>query len=348
MFRKIRSGILGLSLAMSLSHCNLQVTDSGRGSDPAMVGKTALAVAASSGFQWSFGETFVGTGKPALVHNVNGGFDYDQLFIVRRAGSRLESFFLAAEGILNGPTAPFGPTNAVGDPAVVANGADGNQLYVAIKTTAGQVALWRITGSVAQISAFGTGLNTSTYGSPSMAYNAQSKHLDIVYREGTRIRHWNGTRHGNGTYTWVNALLPGTGATGTKVVSAVSLAQGADGRLTVVARRSEGDLRIWYTGGSAWPYAWSTGPAFGYPDASTEWPALCSNADGSLQVIARGAQIAGEPELMNFEIRNNVPALLSIFAGSDYTHPIVTSLSRNNLWLATVNNGGSILANGIR
>lgn len=353
MLRKIVSGMAGLTMALSLTHCTQE--DPGAlspGADgQAMAGKPALSVAAANAtpYFWSFNETFPGTNKPALVHNVNGGLDYDQLYMVRRSGSRLESFFLAAEQIFHGPSAPFGPTNAFGDPAIAVNGADGNNLYIAIRTTtsSGRIELWR-PGRTTPVTFFGSGLNNSFYGSPAMVYNTVTGRLHVVYREGTAIRHWIGTRS-SGVYSWANqGLIPGTGGTGTSVISAVSMAQGTDGRLTIVARRSEGNLRFWYTGTSSAPFTWTTGPAFGYNEVNTEWPSITADADGTLQVLAVGRQISDTPELMHFEIKNNVPVLLSIIAGPGNRQPVVTALSPGNLWMAVAQGAGSRLANGVR
>jgi hypothetical protein len=231
----------------------------------------------------------------------------------------------------------------------VANGADGNRLYIAIKTTtsSGRIELWRRDGT-APVTSFGSGLNTSFYGSPAMVYNAATGKLHVIYREGYAIRHWIGTRS-SGLYSWANqGLIPGTGGSGTSVISAVGMAQGTDGRLTIVARRSEGNLRFWYTGSASAPYAWTTGPAFGYNEVGSEWPSIAANPDGTLQVLAVGRQISDTPELMHFQIKNNVPVLLSIIAGPGTRQPVVTTLSPDNLWMATVQGTGSILANGVR
>ncbi|MBC8133156.1 MAG: hypothetical protein H7X95_09260 [Deltaproteobacteria bacterium] len=320
------------------------------------------ALTSPAPFNWQFTESFAGGEKVALARQFPHEGLRDVMVVVRRNGTRLEEFtYLEDEELFEATPGLFGPTNVIGTPSIVntGNSAFTNNMVILVKTAAGRLELGQRSGNTGWkvLSTFGSGLATSNFGNPVMAFNPATQRLEVAYREGERIRHWNGRRNSDGTYTWVNALISGTGGTGTKVISALGLAVSPAGKLTVVARRAEKNLRSWTTGGSTWPFTWTTGSAFGFVEESTEAPSVAIHGDSTAQVVAVGKRDGTNSELVQFEIKNNVPAFVGVIKGFDHngpvtstghSHPSVAAMDASSLVVITGYKGGGIIGVGIR
>lgn len=347
-----------LAMAAALSGCGEPVGGSGEPSGD----ENAIASALTAPFNWQFTESFLGTDKVALARQVPFEGLRDNMVLVRRSGTQLEQFYyLEDEELLEPSPGFFGPNNVIGSPAMVntGNSATTNSFLILVKTSAGHLELGQRNGSTGWrvLSRFGSGLATNNFGNPAMAYNPQSQRLEVVYREGSRIRHWNGRRNADGSYTWVNALIPGTGGTGTQVISAVSVAVSPAGGLTVVARRAEKNLRFWTTSGSTWPLTWTTRSAFGAVEESTEAPSVSFHGDRTAQVVTMGKRSGSTSELLQYEISNNVASFIGVIQGFDHngpvtatghSHPVLAAMDANTQVVVTSYRGGSIIGVGIR
>lgn len=359
----LTAGGFGLILTLALTRCTTgeSPTASARETQPA----SALTSTATTPFRWHFTEEFLGSDKVAMARQYPFPGLRDIMRIVRRTGDRLEMMsYLEDEEIIDfPPSPPFGPAKCVGNPAMVNAGTEDpmfNDILILIKTAAGNLQLGKTDGMGGWnvLATFGSGLNDGRFGNPAMAFNPVRKTLEVMYREDQRIRHWSGTRNSNGTYSFTrNALIPGTGGTGTRVISALGLTAKADGRLVVVARRSEKNLRFWSTTNTAWPYAWQTGAAFGHAEESTEAPSIATLGDGTQHVLAMGRRSGTVSELLHYEIRNGVPAFLSAVSGPHHTgpipstghsHPVVAALDASTLMSVTAFRAGSIVGIGMR
>lgn len=354
MIVKALKGAAAMALALTMTHCTTEDSapvSAGKGEE--MVGKVSFQI--GTPFTWRFSrEMVIGAEKVSVVKQPTFENFRNELYIVRRSGNRLQDmYYYEDEDFLDLPNPAFGPTNVNGTPsvAIALSGPDSLAKFYAYKTTTGKIDIWKgqTTGRVVASLTPGS----TDFGNPALVFNTVTRKLELAHREGTRIRHWTLTRASSTSYTSQSSLIPGTGGTGTSVISALGFTQNTNGRLVVAARIQDrpgfGRLRHWGTSGATQPFTWTTGNIFGNEDASTEAPSLAPSGEGSVIAVARVRIISDTPELAQYEINNNVATQRSIFT-PNRSQPVIARMETNSLYLFTLNpaTGNIEVAHGTR